>query len=196
MACLIFISPNLELTKSFRDFRYYESLLVTFVVVLLISNLVGPKICAIGPFAISAAQLLFPITYIFGDIFTEVYGYGASRRAIWVAFFAEALLAILGLIAVAAPPHPSWHDQKAFETVFYQYPRMIATSLLAFWCGEFVNSFVMAKMKILTSGRHLWTRTIGSTAAGQAVDTCVVMIVAFARKQGPAGNLNPLLTTY
>jgi uncharacterized integral membrane protein (TIGR00697 family) len=184
------------LTKTFRDFRYYEILLVIFVVVLLISNLVGPKICAIGPFAISAAQLLFPITYIFGDIFTEVYGYGASRRAIWIAFFAEALLAVLGLIAVAAPPHPSWHDQKAFETVFYQYPRMIVASLLAFWCGEFVNSFVMAKMKILTGGRHLWTRTIGSTAAGQAVDTCVVMIVAFAGRTDLSVIVNLILSGY
>ena len=111
-------------TKTFRDFRYYEILLIIFVVVLLISNLVGQKICAIGPFAISAAQLLFPITYIFGDIFTEVYGYGASRRAIWIAFFAEATLAILGLLAVVAPPHPDWPNQKAFKTVFFVYPRI------------------------------------------------------------------------
>jgi uncharacterized integral membrane protein (TIGR00697 family) len=184
------------LTKHFRDFRYYQILLNIFVVVLLISNLVGQKICAIGPFAISAAQLLFPITYIFGDIFTEVYGYGASRRAIWIAFGAEALLSILGLIAVVAPPHPTWHDQAAFEKIFYQYPRMIVASLLAFWCGEFVNSFVMAKMKILTSGRHLWTRTIGSTAAGQAVDTCVLMVVAFAGRSSPGVIVNLILSGY
>jgi uncharacterized integral membrane protein (TIGR00697 family) len=184
------------LTKHFRDFRYYQILLNIFVVVLLISNLVGQKICAIGPFAISAAQLLFPITYIFGDIFTEVYGYGASRRAIWIAFGAEALLSILGLIAVAAPPHPTWHDQAAFEKIFYQYPRMIVASLLAFWCGEFVNSFVMAKMKILTSGRHLWTRTIGSTAAGQAVDTCVLMVIAFAGRSSPGVIVNLILSGY
>lgn len=184
------------MTKHFRDFRYYQILLNIFVVVLLISNLVGQKICAIGPFAISAAQLLFPITYIFGDIFTEVYGYGASRRAIWIAFGAEALLSILGLIAVAAPPHPTWHDQAAFEKIFYQYPRMIVASLLAFWCGEFVNSFVMAKMKILTSGRHLWTRTIGSTAAGQAVDTCVLMVVAFAGRSSLGVIVNLILSGY
>jgi hypothetical protein len=183
-------------TKSFRDFRYYEILLIIFVVVLLISNLVGQKICAIGPFAISAAQLLFPITYIFGDIFTEVYGYGASRRAIWIAFFAEALLAILGLIAVVAPPHPDWPNQKAFETVFFVYPRMIAASLVAFWCGEFVNSFVMAKMKILTGGRYLWTRTVGSTAAGQLVDTCVLMVAAFAGERTPSVIVNLILSGY
>ena len=190
------LSNNVSLTKTFRDFRYYEILLVIFVVVLLISNLVGPKICAIGPFRISAAQLLFPITYIFGDIFTEVYGYGASRRAIWMAFFAEALLAILSLIAVFAPPAPEWHDQKAFETVFFVYPRMIVASLTAFWCGEFVNSFVMAKMKIVTKGRYLWTRTVGSTAAGQAVDTTVLMIIAFAGRAAPGEIVNLIVSGY
>ncbi len=168
------------MTKKLKDFRYYELLVVIFVVVLLVSNLVGQKICAFGPFRVSGAQLLFPITYIFGDVFTEVYGYAASRRAIWLAFFASALLAIMGLITVALPPAPDWRNQAAFATVFYQVPRMIVASLAAFWCGEFANSFVMAKMKILTSGRMLWSRTIGSTVVGQGVDTIVVMVLAFA----------------
>ncbi len=168
------------LTKKLKDFRYYELLVIIFVVVLLVSNLVGQKICAFGRFRVSGAQLLFPITYIFGDIFTEVYGYAASRRAIWLAFFASALLAIMGLITVALPPAPDWRNQAAFATVFYQVPRMIVASLAAFWCGEFANSFVMAKMKIMTSGRMLWTRTIGSTVVGQGVDTVVVMVLAFA----------------
>jgi len=153
---------------------------MVFVVVLLISNLVGQKICAFGPFRISGAQLLFPITYIFGDVFTEVYGYSASRRAIWIGFFASGLLAIMGVIAVALPPAPDWPNQKAFATVFNFVPRLVIASLAAFWCGEFANSFVMAKMKILTSGRYLWTRTVGSTVVGQAVDTAVVMFIAFA----------------
>jgi len=160
-------------------FRYLDHLIHVFVVVLLISNLVGPKIVAVGPFRISGAQLLFPITYIFGDIFTEVYGYAASRRAIWTGFFASALLSIMGLITVALPPAPDWPNQEAFATVFNFVPRMVIASLLAYWAGEFTNAFVMAKLKLLTRGRHLWVRTIGSTAVGQAVDTTVVMIVAF-----------------
>lgn len=167
------------MAKHFRDFRYYELLVIIFVVVLLISNLLGQKICAFGPFRISGAQLLFPITYIFGDVFTEVYGYSASRRAIWLGFFASGLLAVMGMITVALPPAPDWPNQKAFETVFNFIPRLVIASLIAFWCGEFANSFVMAKMKILTSGRHLWTRTVGSTVVGQAVDTTVLMVIAF-----------------
>lgn len=160
-------------------FRYLDSLIHVFVVVLIVSNLVGPKIVAVGPFRISGAQLLFPITYIFGDIFTEVYGYGASRRAIWTGFFASALLSIMGLITVALPPAPDWPHQEAFATVFHFVPRMVIASLLAYWAGEFSNAFVMAKLKLVTKGRHLWVRTIGSTMVGQLVDTTVVMVIAF-----------------
>ncbi|MCW5979833.1 MAG: queuosine precursor transporter [Bryobacteraceae bacterium] len=167
-------------------FRYLDYLIQVFVVVLLVSNLVGPKIVAIGPFRISGAQLLFPITYIFGDIFTEVYGYGASRRAIWTGFFASALLSIMGLITVALPPAPDWPNQEAFAIVFQFVPRMVVASLLAYWAGEFANAFVMAKVKLRTKGRFLWVRTIGSTAVGQAVDTTIVMIVAFAGSLSPS----------
>ena len=160
-------------------FRYYDLLVHVFVVVLLISNLVGQKITAVGPFRISGAQLFFPITYIFGDVFTEVYGYGSSRRAIWIGFFASAMLAVMGLVAVWLPPAPGWDGQAAFAKVFNFVPRLVAASLAAFWCGEFANSFVMAKMKLLTKGRYLWTRTVGSTVVGQAVDTSVVMVLAF-----------------
>ena len=172
-------------------YRYYDVLVHVFVVILLISNLVGQKITAVGPFRISGAQLFFPVTYIFGDVFTEVYGYGASRRAIWIGFFASALLAVMGLVTVWLPPAPGWDGQAAFAKVFDFVPRLIVASLVAFWCGEFTNSFVMAKMKLLTSGRYLWTRTVGSTVAGQAVDTCVVMVLAFGGSLSAAlvGNL-------
>lgn len=160
-------------------FRYLDTLINVFVVVLMISNLVGAKICALGPFRLSGAQLLFPITYIFGDIFTEVYGYSASRRAIWTGFLASALLATMGMITVALPPAPDWHDQAAFEKIFGFVPRMVIASLIAYWCGEFANAFVMARMKVLTGGKHLWMRTIGSTAVGQLVDSTVVMALAF-----------------
>lgn len=176
-----------------RRFRYYDLLVNAFVAVLLISNLVGQKICSIGPFrAISGAQLLFPITYIFGDVFTEVYGYSASRRAIWIGFFASALLAVMGVIVVALPPAPDWPDQAAFAKVFNFVPRMVAASLIAYWAGEFSNAFVLAKMKLLTRGRHLWTRTISSTAVGQLVDTVVVMTLAFGGSQ-PASVIGNLI---
>jgi len=175
------------LTEKTRVFKYYDLLASIFIVVLVISNLVGQKICAFGPFRVSGAQLLFPITYIFGDIFTEVYGYGGSRRIIWIGFLANALMAGLGNLIVALPAAPEWKNQEAFAIVFHQVPRLVLASLIAYWCGEFANSFVMAKMKILTSGRHLWTRTVGSTVVGQAVDTFVLMIIAFG------GSLNASL---
>jgi uncharacterized integral membrane protein (TIGR00697 family) len=166
--------------RDLRTFRYYDILISVFVAVLLISNLVGQKIAAIGWFRISGAQLLFPVTYIFGDIFTEVYGYGASRRAIWLGFSASALMAIMGVITIALPPAPDWHNQEAFKTVFYTVPRLIVASLIAYWAGEFANSYTLAKMKLLTRGRFLWTRTVGSTVVGQGVDTIIMMTLGFA----------------
>ena len=181
---------------NWRHFRYYDDLVHVFVVVLLISNLVGPKVTAIGPFRISGAQLLFPITYIFGDVFTEVYGYAASRRAIWVGFFASGLLSLMGLFAVWLPPAPGWPDQEAFAKVFHFVPRMVAASLIAFWCGEFANSYVMSRMKLLTGGRYLWTRTVGSTLVGQAVDTALVMTLAFGGTLGTGLIVNLVLSGY
>ena len=163
-------------------FRYLDILINLFVVALMVSNLVAGKLVAIGDLRVSGAQILFPITYIFGDIFTEVYGYAASRRAIWTGFVASSVLAAMGLIVVALPAAPEWHDQAAFEKVFYNVPRVIVGSLAAYWCGEFANAFVMAKVKLLTGGRHLWVRTIGSTAVGQLVDTVIVMIFVFGGK--------------
>jgi queuosine precursor transporter len=172
-------------------FRYYDLLVHIFVVVLLISNLVAQKICAFGslhlfghnvPLRFSGAQILFPITYIFGDVFTEVYGYGASRRAIWLGFFSSAILALMGLFVVWVPADPSWPNQHAFEAVFYNIPRAIVGSLVAFWAGEFTNSYVMAKMKLWTDGKHLWTRTVGSTVSGQFVDSVIVIVLIFGGK--------------
>jgi len=162
-----------------RQFRYYDFLVHIFVVLLLISNLVGQKITAIGPVRVGGAELLFPITYIFGDVFTEVYGYGASRRAIWIGFFASALLSLMCVFMVWLPPAPGWNNQEAYRTVFYQVPRLVVASLIAYWCGEFANSFVLAKMKLWTGGKYLWTRTVGSTVVGQAVDTAVFTTLAF-----------------
>ena len=160
-------------------FKYLDALTTAFVVILLVSNLVAQKVCLIGPFAVSGAVLLFPITYIFGDVFTEVYGFAASRRAIWLCFFGTALLYAIASITIALPPAPGWHNQQAFATVFGFIPRILAASLVAFWAGEFANSYTMARLKLFTEGRKLWTRTIGSTVVGQAVDTVLVITLTF-----------------
>jgi uncharacterized integral membrane protein (TIGR00697 family) len=163
------------------SFKHFELLVHVYVVVLLISNLVGQKLSAFGPLRVSGAQLLFPITYIFSDIFTEVYGYAGSRRAIWVATLANTLMATMGLFMVWIPAAPEWPagHQAAFEVVFGAVPRMMAASLLAFWAGEFTNSYVLARMKVWTGGRWLWTRTVASTVAGQAIDSLIVTTVFF-----------------
>jgi len=183
-------------SKVMRRFRYLDLLTIGFVVVLLISNLVGPKICQLGPLRTSAAEFLFPLTYICGDVFTEVYGYGASRRAIWLGFFAMALLAGMGQLAVAMPPAPEWKGQEAFATVFGLVPRFAAASLVAYWAGEFTNSYTLAKLKLVTHGRWLWTRTVGSTVTGQAVDTAVIIVVAFAGSQPPLMLVRMVLSAY
>ncbi len=163
-----------------RSFRYLDALTTAFVVVLLVSNLLAQKIIQIGPIHTSGAMVLFPMTYIFGDIFTEVYGYSASRKAIWLGFFATALLYAVAAFVIALPADPAWHGQAAFVTVFGILPRLLAASLIAFWAGEFANSYTMAQLKLLTRGRYLWTRTVGSTVVGQAVDTALVITLTFA----------------
>ena len=187
------------------SFRFYDLLVHVFVVILLISNLVGQKICAIPLFNfhgepvvanVSGAQLLFPITYIFGDIFTEVYGYGASRRAIWLGFFACTILSLMGLFVVWIPAAPGWPNQAAFEAVFYNVPRFILASLVAFWLGEFTNSYTLAKMKLWTDGKWLWTRTVGSTVTGQFVDTTVLILIAFGGRTAWSTMLNLILSGY
>lgn len=177
-------------------YKYLDSFITLFVSVLLISNIVAPKFWAIGWLRISAAQLLFPITYIFGDIFTEVYGYSASRRAIWFGFFASGLLALITYVCVVIPPAPEYQNQAAFETIFKPVGRVVAGSLVAFWCGEFANSFTLAKLKVLTKGRYLWTRTIGSTVVGQAVDTTIVILFIFWGVATPATIVRLIVSGY
>lgn len=179
-----------------RRYRYLDLLTIGFVVVLLISNLIGPKICQLGPLRPSAAEFLFPLTYICGDVFTEVYGYGSSRRAIWLGLFAMALLLGMGWIAVSLPAAPEWHGQEAFAAVFSVVPRFALASLVAYWAGEFTNSYTLAKLKVLTGGRWLWTRTVGSTLTGQAVDTAVLVVVAFAGAQAPGMLLRMFFSAY
>jgi hypothetical protein len=172
-----------NLFKSDHRYKYLDAFITLFVVVLVITNVIAPKFFELPFFGhtlqVSVAQLLFPITYVFGDIFTEVYGYSASRRAIWYGFMALTLFALLSYVAVIIPPAPEYKQQAAFYTIFHQVGRIVAGSMIAYWCGEFANSFTLARMKILTSGKHLWTRTVGSTVVGQAVDTCIVIFFIF-----------------
>jgi uncharacterized integral membrane protein (TIGR00697 family) len=177
-------------------YRYLDALTTAFVVTLLVSNLLAQKIIRVGPIVTSGAMILFPITYIFGDIFTEIYGYAASRRAIWSGFFATGLLYAIAAIVIALPADPEFKNQAAFVAVFSILPRILIASLIAFWAGEFANSYTMARLKILTRGRWLWTRTVGSTIVGQAVDTTLVILITFAGVYSPRTLLKIILTGY
>ena len=168
-----------------RPFRYYEFVMVAFVVILVCSNLIGPaKIAQIdapllGTLTFGAGVLFFPISYVFGDILTEVYGYARSRRVIWAGFAALAFASFMAYVVVALPPAPFWNNQPAYETAFGTTWRIALASLIAFSCGEFVNSFVLAKMKVWMAGKHLWMRTIGSTIFGEGVDSMLFYPLAF-----------------
>jgi uncharacterized integral membrane protein (TIGR00697 family) len=169
-----------------RQYRYFEFVMVAFVVVLVCSNLIGPgkalpdiDLPLIGTFAFGAGVLFFPISYVFGDILTEVYGYSRARRVIWSGFAALLFAAVMAWVVVALPYNASWGNQQAYEVAFGNTWRIALASMFAYFCGEFVNSFVLAKMKIWTNGRWLWTRTIGSTVAGEAVDSALFYPLAF-----------------
>jgi uncharacterized integral membrane protein (TIGR00697 family) len=167
------------------NYRYYDLVMAAFVAVLLCSNLVGPAKIAqldlplLGAITFGAGVLFFPISYVFGDILTEVYGYARARKVIWAGFAALLFASCMSAIVVALPPAPGWQNQAAYEIAFGSTWRIALASLIAFWCGEFVNSFVLAKMKIATQGRWLWSRTIGSTIAGEAVDSALFYPLAF-----------------
>ncbi len=164
-----------------KPYRYYDFVMAAFVTVLICSNLIGPAkiVQPDGWPAFGAGVLFFPISYVFGDILTEVYGYARARRVIWAGFAGLAFASLMAAVVVALPPAPFWENQKAYEIAFGQAPRIAAASMFAYFCGEFVNSFVLAKMKLLTAGRWLWTRTIGSTVAGEGVDSALFYPLAF-----------------
>ena len=167
--------------NSQRSYRYYEFVMAAFVTVLICSNLIGPaKIVQIGEMpAFGAGLLFFPISYVFGDVLTEVYGYARARRVIWAGFAGLAFAAVMAAVVVALPPAPFWKNQEAYEIAFGTTWRIALSSMFAYFCGEFANSFVLAKMKIMTQGRWLWTRTIGSTIVGEAVDSVLFYPLAF-----------------
>ena len=168
-----------------RSYRYYELVMAAFVTILICSNLIGPAkisqldLPLLGAVSFGAGVLFFPISYVFGDVLTEVYGYARARRVIWAGFAGLAFAAVMAAIVVALPPAPFWKHQEAYEIAFGTTWRIALASMFAYFCGEFANSFVLAKMKIATAGRWLWTRTIGSTIVGEAVDSALFYPLAF-----------------
>lgn len=163
-----------------KAFRYFDLIMALFVAILLISNIASTKILQLGPLTFDGGTLLFPISYIFGDILTEVYGYARSRRVIWMGFFCALLMALTLTVVGWLPPAAGWEGQEAYQAILGMTVRIVLASLVAYWAGEFSNSYTLARMKILTEGRWLWTRTIGSTIVGQGVDTFLFVIIAFA----------------
>ncbi|MCX6600966.1 MAG: queuosine precursor transporter [bacterium] len=159
--------------------RYYDLIAGLFVAVLLISNITATKLVELFGFPFDGGTLLFPLSYIFGDILTEVYGYTRSRRIIWLGFFCNALAVITFTVVAALPPARVWPHQDAFAAILGAVPRIVLASFIAYLAGEFSNSFVLAKMKIFTRGRFLWARTIGSTLVGEGVDTLIFCTIAF-----------------
>jgi queuosine precursor transporter len=168
-----------------RTYKYYEFVMAAFVTILICSNLIGPAKIAqvdaplLGTLTFGAGVLFFPISYVFGDILTEVYGYQRARRVIWAGFAGLAFASIMAYIVVALPPAPFWNNQAAYEVAFGSTWRIALASMIAYFCGEFVNSFVLARMKVRMQGRHLWARTIGSTIAGEGVDSMLFYPLAF-----------------
>lgn len=166
--------------KSPKKFKYYDLIMAAFVTILLCSNIIGAeKVVSIAGFSFGAGILFFPLSYFFNDILTEVYGYARSRKVVWAGFGAMGFASLMSWVVVTLPPAHGWIHQKAYEVVFGQTPRIVIASLLAFFAGEFINSYVLAKMKIFTTGRFLWMRTIGSTVAGEAADSLIFYPVAF-----------------
>lgn len=167
------------------QFRYYDLVMAAFVAILLLSNIIGASkpsyvsLPVVGQWSFGAGVLFFPVSYIIGDVLTEVYGYARARRVIWTGFAALAFMAFMAAVVVALPPAAGWPGQAAYEFVFGNSWRIVAASMVAFWAGEFANSFVLARMKVATGGRFLWMRTIGSTVVGQGLDSLIFYPLAF-----------------
>jgi uncharacterized integral membrane protein (TIGR00697 family) len=180
-----------------RSYRYYDFVMAAFVTVLLCANLIGAaKVASLWGFTFGAGVLFFPISYLFGDVLTEVYGYARARRVVWTGFSALVFAAFMSYCVLAFPPAAGWPHQAALETVFGGTPRIVLASLTAYFCGEFCNSYVLAKLKLWSGGRNLWLRTIGSTIAGEGVDTLIFYPLAFAGLWPPELVLRVMAANY
>lgn len=162
-----------------RAYRYLDFITAAFVAVLIISNITSTKILVLGPLTFDGGTILFPLAYIFGDVLTEVYGYKRSRRVIWTGFFWLIMAVLIFTVVDLLPAAPDWKLQASYHDILGQTPRIVLGSLVAYFAGEFSNSFVLAKMKIWTEGRYLWMRTIGSTLVGEGIDTALFATIAF-----------------
>ncbi len=160
-------------------FKYFPYISIIFVTVLLISNIVAQKLVPVGPFIFTAGIFLFPVSYIIGDVLTEVYGFENARKIIWIGFGTSFFMVVIFWIVIKLPPAAGWNNQEAFNTVLYRVPRIVFASLTGYLAGEFVNSFILSKLKVLQKGRHLWIRTISSTIGGEAVDTILFVLIGF-----------------
>jgi uncharacterized integral membrane protein (TIGR00697 family) len=183
--------------------RWLPLIAAVFVTSLIIANIIAVKLVSVGSLVLPAAILIFPVSYIFGDILTEVYGYARARRVIWIGFGCNLLAVIVIWLSIELPPAPFWKldpldsaetSQQAYRAIFGFTPRILVASFIAYLMGEFLNSYVLAKMKIATEGRHLWLRTIGSTIVGQFADSAVFIFLAFAGMV-PSGALGMLVVT-
>jgi queuosine precursor transporter len=162
-----------------KNFKYFDILLGLFVAVLLISNIASTKILVLWKFTFDGGTILFPLSYIFGDVLTEVYGYQKARKVIWTGFFSAFLMSVTLYIVQLLPPAAGWLNQTSYENILGFVPRIVLASLIAYFAGEFSNSYILSKMKIFTKGRFLWTRTISSTLVGEGIDTAIFCFVAF-----------------
>jgi uncharacterized integral membrane protein (TIGR00697 family) len=180
-----------------RTYKYYDLVMAAFVTVLLCSNLIGAaKLSTLFGVTFGSGILFFPISYIFNDVLTEVYGYARARKVVWAGFGAMIFASFMSYVVVSLPPAAGWNDQAAYQAVFGSTWRIVAASILAFFMGEFANSFVLAKMKLLTNGRFLWMRTIGSTVVGEAVDSAVFYPLAFLGTWTNDQVLTVMMTNY
>ena len=162
-----------------QNFRYLNFITSIFVSVLLISNIVSTKVVEFAFFTFDGGTLLFPISYIFGDVLTEVYGYREARKVIWIGFICAVLMSVVIYIIGVLPSASEWNNQEAYNVILGTTPRIVLASLIAYFSGSFSNSIVLSKMKILTKGKWLWTRTIGSTIVGEGVDSLLFIAIAF-----------------
>lgn len=165
--------------QTVKSFKYFDLLLGLFVAILLISNIASTKILTLWKFTFDGGTILFPLSYIFGDILTEVYGYKKSRRVIWTGFLAALLMSLVLYIVQILPPAADWPNQQAYESLIGFIPRIVLASLIAYFAGEFSNSYLLSRLKIKTNGRFLWLRTITSTLIGEGIDTMLFCIIAF-----------------
>ncbi|GGC96735.1 transporter [Aquisalinus flavus] len=185
-----------------QRFKYYDFAMAAFVVILVLSNVIGAAkpaqvdLPGIGPFVFGAGILFFPLSYVLGDVLTEVYGYARARRVVWAGFGAVVFMALMSWVVVSLPPADGWEGQAAYEQVFGVVPRIVLASLIAFWAGEFANAFVMARMKVWSKGKHLWQRTIGSTIVGQGIDSLIFYPVAFLGIWDTGQVITVMITNY